>query len=65
MKSVHIQWCWFAVQKPSNIVENGWINNNNNEYFMYSAYYDRRENSLYPNNHAIQVFNIHFIILIQ
>ncbi|KHN74016.1 hypothetical protein Tcan_18637 [Toxocara canis] len=41
------------LKAPEIVLDHGWVENEG--LFLYSATYDRRANSLYPSNHAVQV----------
>ncbi|MFH4984068.1 hypothetical protein AB6A40_010777 [Gnathostoma spinigerum] len=57
-RKVHEFWrCLLPV--PSYITRNAsWVKNG--RLYLYSAYYDDRPNSLYPNHHSIQVLSLSF-----
>ncbi|TKR68570.1 hypothetical protein L596_024534 [Steinernema carpocapsae] len=42
----------------SHLTEIGWVENE--DFYLFSAYYDRRMNSLFPANHIVQVLGMHY-----
>uniref|UniRef100_A0A915PZD7 Glycosyltransferase family 92 protein n=1 Tax=Setaria digitata TaxID=48799 RepID=A0A915PZD7_9BILA len=57
-RKVRQYWWRCHLKKPTTVVISDWFQND--DLYVYSATYDRRRNSLYPNNHVIQVLTMSF-----
>uniref|UniRef100_A0A0R3RVI8 Glycosyltransferase family 92 protein n=1 Tax=Elaeophora elaphi TaxID=1147741 RepID=A0A0R3RVI8_9BILA len=57
-RKVRQYWWRCHLKMPTAIVANNWFQND--DLYIYSATYDRRPNSLYPDNHVIQILTMSF-----
>uniref|UniRef100_A0A8R1Y3C7 Glycosyltransferase family 92 protein n=1 Tax=Onchocerca volvulus TaxID=6282 RepID=A0A8R1Y3C7_ONCVO len=57
-KKVRQYWWRCYLKMPKVVISNDWFQND--DLYVYSATYDKRHNSLYPNNHIIQVLTMSF-----
>ncbi|VDO25410.1 unnamed protein product [Brugia timori] len=57
-RKVREYWWRCNLKMPKVVIANDWFQND--DLYVYSATYDRRRNSLYPNNHVVQVLTMSF-----
>ncbi|VDN01093.1 unnamed protein product [Thelazia callipaeda] len=57
-KKVREYWWKCYLEMPAYFEAGDWLKND--DLFVYSSTYDRRNNSLYPNNHIVQVLAMSF-----
>ncbi|KAL4002974.1 Glycosyltransferase 92 family protein [Acanthocheilonema viteae] len=57
-RKVRQYWWQCHLKMPTAVIRNDWFQND--DLYVYSATYDRRRSSLYPNNHVIQILTMSF-----
>ncbi|KAM3724671.1 Beta-1,4-galactosyltransferase galt-1 [Dirofilaria immitis] len=57
-KKIKQYWWRCYLKMPTIVIANDWFQND--DLYIYSATYDRRRNSLYPNNHIVEILSMSF-----